>query len=48
MAPTVLFLGKEGREVAPRLVGGSTSDFYGAYLEERIRTAQVTISRDSG
>lgn len=48
VAPTVLFLGKEGREVAPRLVGGSTSDFYGAYLEERIRTAQVTISRDSG
>lgn len=48
VAPTVLFLGKEGREVAPRLVGGSTSDFYGAYIEERIRTAQVTISRDSG
>jgi hypothetical protein len=48
VAPTVLFLGKEGREVAPRLVGGSTSDFYGAYLEERIRTARMTISRDSG
>lgn len=46
VAPTVLFLGKDGREVAPRLIGGSTSDFYGAYLEERIRTAQMTISRD--
>lgn len=47
VAPTVLFLGKDGREVAPRLVGGSTSDFYGAYLDERIRIAQTAIARDS-
>lgn len=47
VAPTVLFLGKDGREVAPRLVGGSTSDFYGAYLDERIRVAQAAIARDS-
>jgi thioredoxin-related protein len=46
VTPTVLFLGKNGREVAPRLEGGSTSDFYGAYLEERIRTAQAVIARD--
>jgi thioredoxin-related protein len=38
-APTVLFLGKNGKEVATRLVGGSTSDFYGAYLQERIDQA---------
>jgi thioredoxin-related protein len=38
-APAVLFLGKNGKEVATRLVGGSTSDFYGAYLEERIYQA---------
>lgn len=48
VAPTVLFLGKNGREVAPRLEGGSTSDFYGAYLDERLRTAQAAIARDSG
>lgn len=48
VAPTVLFLGKEGREVAPRLVGGSTSDFYGTYLDERIRIAQTAIMRDLG
>ena len=48
VAPTVLFLGKDGQEVAPRLIGGSTSDFYGSYLDERIRTAQTVISRDSG
>lgn len=46
-APTVLFLGKDGREVAPRLVGGSTSDFYGAYLDERMSLAQAAIARDS-
>lgn len=45
VAPTVLFLGKDGREVAPRLVGGATSDFYGAYLDERIRVAQTAIAR---
>jgi thioredoxin-related protein len=38
-APTILFLGQNGKELAPRLVGGSTSDFYGAYLQERIDQA---------
>lgn len=45
VAPTVVFLGKDGNEVASRLVGGSTSDFYGSYLEERIRIALIEISR---
>ena len=48
VAPTILFLGKEGREVVPRLTGGSTSDFYGTYLDERIRIAQAAIARDLG
>ncbi len=47
VAPTVLFLGKEGKEVAPRLTGGSTSDFYGVYLDERVRIAQTAILRDT-
>jgi thioredoxin-related protein len=47
VAPTVLFLGKEGKEVAPRLTGGSTSDFYGVYLDERIRIAQTAILNDA-
>ncbi len=38
-APTVLFLGAGGKEVAERLVGGSP-DFYGAYLEQRLKQAQ--------
>ncbi|MEN9669959.1 MAG: hypothetical protein RL018_236, partial [Pseudomonadota bacterium] len=29
-----------------RLVGGSTSDFYGAYLDERLRLARTEIVRD--
>ncbi len=36
LAPTLLFIGKEGKELVERLVGGSSSDFYGSYLDERI------------
>ena len=43
VAPTVLFFGKGGRELASRLVGASIPDFYGAYLEERLRTAQRNL-----
>lgn len=40
VAPTVLFFGKGAREAAPRLEGASIPDFYGAYLDERLRTAR--------
>jgi hypothetical protein len=40
VAPTVLFFGPDAREVAERLSGGE-SDFYAAYLEERIRKARA-------
>jgi thioredoxin-related protein len=46
VAPTLLFLGKDGKEIAPRLTGGSTSDFYGAYLDERMHLARTEIVRD--
>ncbi len=39
VAPTVLFLGPEGREAAPRLDGVPLLDFYGAYLDDRLATA---------
>ncbi|MEP6823476.1 MAG: thioredoxin fold domain-containing protein [Ramlibacter sp.] len=42
--PTVLFFGKAGREVAERLVGASIPDFYGAYLDERVRKATADLS----
>lgn len=42
-APTVLFFGRGGREVAPRLAGASIPDFYGAYLEDRLRVARDSV-----
>jgi hypothetical protein len=43
MAPTVLFFGRGGAEVAKRLVGAGMPDFYGAYLEERLTTARNAL-----
>lgn len=43
VAPTVLFFGKGAREAAPRLEGASIPDFYGAYLDERLRTARRAV-----
>ncbi len=43
VAPTVLFLGKGGQELADRLKGSYISDFYGAYLESRIAQARKTL-----
>jgi thioredoxin-related protein len=39
VAPTLLFFGMQGTEVAERLAGISVPDFYGAYLQERIDKA---------
>ena len=43
IAPTVLFFGKGGIEVAERLKGSYLSDFYGAYLESRIETGRKAL-----
>jgi len=40
VAPTVLFFGRGGAEVAERLVGAAIPDFYGAYLQQRLDTAR--------
>jgi len=42
--PTVLFLGGQGQELAERLVGLASVDFYGAYLDERLATARKTLA----
>ena len=42
VAPTVLFLGSGGQELAERLVGGSP-DFYAAYLERRLEQARKAL-----
>jgi thioredoxin-related protein len=43
IAPTVLFFGAGGAEVAERLVGGYIPDFYGYYLDERVRAAKLAV-----
>ena len=43
VAPTLLFFGRGGREVASRLVGASIPDFYGAYLDERLAQARGNL-----
>ena len=44
VAPTVLFLGRGGREAAKRLAGVTSEDFYGAYLQERVETANRSVA----
>ena len=44
LAPTVVFLGPDGSELAERLVGYSSPDFYGAYLEQRIEQARSRLA----
>ncbi len=43
IAPTVLFFGRGGAEVAERLVGGYIPDFYGAYLDQRLEQARASL-----
>lgn len=43
VAPTVMFFGRGGREVAERLSGTYISDFYGAYLEQRLEQARAAV-----
>lgn len=44
LAPTVLFFGRQGREIADRLIGASLPDFYGAYLNDRLQQARAALS----
>lgn len=43
LTPTLLFLNAQGEEIAERLLGYSNPDFYGAYLENAIDTAQQAM-----
>ena len=43
VAPTVLFFGKGGVEIADRLEGGYLPDFYGSYLDDRLFAARRRI-----
>jgi hypothetical protein len=43
MAPTLLFFGPGGREVAERMEGAYLPDFYRAYLEQRLDQARAKL-----
>lgn len=43
VTPTVLFFDARGKEVAPRLEGVAVPDFYGSYLEERLKQAREAL-----
>jgi thioredoxin-related protein len=46
IAPTVLFFSRTGRELAERMEGAYSRDFYGAYLDERLdQSRQRLVSR---
>ena len=44
-APTVLFLGPDGQELAERLVGVAVPDFYGEYLDARLVEARRKLGK---
>ncbi|MBX3670225.1 MAG: hypothetical protein KF778_17630 [Rhodocyclaceae bacterium] len=48
VAPTVVFLDAAGNFAAPPLIGYSSPDFYGAYLDERLQTLAHTGGRHPG
>jgi len=43
LAPTVMFFGNQGREVAARLKGAYIADFYAAYLDEQLLVARQAV-----
>jgi thioredoxin-related protein len=43
VAPTLLFFGPGGKEIAERMEGGYLPDFYGPYLEERLLKARQAL-----
>lgn len=45
LAPTVLFFGHDGAEVAPRLRGAGSRDYYGTLLEQRLAQARAALKR---
>ena len=45
VAPTLLFFGARGQEVAERMEGAYLPDFYGPYLEERLAKGRLALER---
>lgn len=47
VTPTVFFFDAQGREAAQRIEGVAVVDFFGSYLEDRLKTARQTIAAKS-
>lgn len=47
VTPTMLFLGPDGRELAPRIVGVNTLEMFGGRVDEAIDRSHITL-RQSG
>jgi hypothetical protein len=45
VAPTVMFFGAQGKEIAARLNGAYLPDFYNSYLEEQLAVARAVVQR---
>lgn len=43
VTPTLVFIDSQGQELAKRMVGVTTLDFYGAYLDAALDTAQQKL-----
>ncbi|MBU0654865.1 MAG: thioredoxin fold domain-containing protein [Gammaproteobacteria bacterium] len=46
LTPTLVFLNAQGEEVAERLLGYNSPDFYGAYLENAIDAAYKAVNNE--
>lgn len=44
IAPTVLFFGQAGQEIADRMEGGYLPDFYASYLDDRLAAARRKLT----
>ena len=48
VTPTLLFVDGKGRELAERMVGVTTLDFYGGYLDQALDSAQEKLREQTG
>jgi len=48
VTPTLLFVDRQGRELAERMVGVTTLEFYGGYLDQALDTAREKLRKQTG
>ena len=48
VTPTLLFVDSKGKELAERMVGVTTLEFYGGYLDQALDTARDKLRKQTG